>query len=229
MAAIVACASHEVDAHEKSLIATLPVEKLTARELSLKTNTFLSTGELDDFDRAEALITRAVSLEPGSADAHAQKALIAYRKACSGAWPPREQLEVGLESAREALMLDPRLVAGYGVISVIFAMRGETDRALDAADRISSLNPNAWGAPHGRCVALAFAAPTWIADPQSHIEALLGHAELTLSLAPTSASPSTAPPCSCRSVPRPSVEGWMTGSRPTASPPGYWPSLMTAR
>ena len=186
-AAVVACVSPEIDANEKSLVGARPVHTLTARELSLRTNSFLSTGEIDDFDEAETLITRAISLEPGNADAHAQKALVAYRKACSGAWPPREQLDVGLEAAREALRLDPRLASGYGVISVIFAMRGDTDRALDAADRIASLNPNAWGASHGRCVALAFAPPDWVTDPQANAEALLDHAEATLSMAPTSA------------------------------------------
>ena len=66
-------------------------------------------------------------------------------------------------------------------------MRGDTDRALNAADRIASLNPNAWGAPHGRSVALAFAPPDWVTDPQVHAETLLTHAEATLLMAPTSA------------------------------------------
>jgi adenylate cyclase len=187
VAAVVACVSPEIDAHEKSLVGVRPVHTLTARELSLRTNTILSTGKIDDFDEAEALITRAISLEPGNAEAHAQKALVAYLKACSGAWPPREQLEVGLDAARESLRLDPRLGTGYGVLSVIFGMRGDTDRALDAADRIASLNPNAWGAPHGRSVAFAFAPPDWVTDPQAHAKALLDHAEATLSRAPSAA------------------------------------------
>ena len=187
VASVVACVSPEIDAHEKSLVGARPVHTLTARELSLRTNTILSTGKIEDFDEAEALATRAISLEPGNADAHVQKALVAYLKACSGAWPPDEQLAAGLEAAREALRLDPRLVSGYGVIAVIFGMRGDTDRALDAADRIAGLNPNAWGAPHGRAVALAFAPPDWVTDPQAHAKALLAHAEMTLSMAPTSA------------------------------------------
>ncbi len=184
---VIACVSPEIDAHEKSLVGERPVHTLTARELNLRTNTILSTGEIDDLDEAEALITRAISLEPANSESHSQKALVAYRKACSGAWPPGEQLEVGLAAAREALRLDQRQASAYGVISVIYAMRGDTDRALNAADRIASLNPNAWGAPHGRSVALAFAPPDWVTDPQVHAETLLTHAEATLLMAPTSA------------------------------------------
>ncbi len=185
-AAVVARVSPVVDAHEKSLVEARPIQTLTARELSLRTNTILSTGTIDDFDEADALIERAISLEPENADSHAQMALVAYRKACSGAWPPLEQLDVGLEAAREALRLDPRLASGYGVLSVIYAMQGDTDRALDASDRIVNLNPNAWGAPHGRSVALAFAPANWVTDPQAHAKALLAHAEATLSMAPIS-------------------------------------------
>jgi adenylate cyclase len=186
-AAVVACVSPEIDAHEKSLVGERPVHTLTARELSLRTNAILSTGQIGVFDEAAALIERAVELEPRNAEAHAQKALVGYRKACSGAWPPRDQLIFALEAAREALTLDPRLASGYGTISVIYGMLGETDRALDAADRLAGLNPNAWGAPHGRSVALAFAPPDWVTDPTAHAAALLDHAEATLRMAPTSA------------------------------------------
>lgn len=185
-AAMVARVSPEIDAHEKSLIETRPVHMLTARELSLRTNTIISTGEIDRLDEAEALIGRAISLEPTNADAHVQKALVAYRKACSGAWSTGEQLGIGMAAAREALRLDPRQASAFGVLSVIYAMRGETTRALDAADRIADLNPNAWGAPHGRCVALAFAPPDWVSDPGAHAQALLDHAEATLRMAPRS-------------------------------------------
>jgi adenylate cyclase len=185
--AIVASVSPEIDAHERSLVRERAVHTLTARELSLRATTLVSSGEIGVFDEAEALITRAVSLEPGNVDAHVQKALVAYLKACSGAWPPREQLDVGLEAAREALRLDLRLANAYGVIAVIYALLGETRRAMDAADRIAGLNPNAWGAPHGRSVALTFAPPDWVADPEAHAAAMIKHAELTLRMAPSSA------------------------------------------
>lgn len=185
--AIVACVSPEIDAHEKSLVGARPVDALSAHELGLRANAILATGELDGFDQAEALVARAIALEPENPQAHTQKALIAYRKACSGAWPPREQLQVALDAAREALRFDQRMASAYGMLSVVHAMRSETDRALDAADRIASLNPNAWGAPHGRSVALSFAPPEWVAAPQAHAAALIEEAEATLRLAPRSA------------------------------------------
>ncbi len=185
--AIVACVSPEIDAHEKSLIEARPVHALSAQELGLRANAILSIGELDGFDQAEALVARAIMLEPDNPQAHTQKALIAYRKACSGAWPPREQLQIALEAAREALRFDQRMASAYGMLSVVHAMLGETDRALDAADRIASLNPNAWGAPHGRSVALSFAPPDWVTAPQAHAAALIEQADVTLRLAPRSA------------------------------------------
>jgi class 3 adenylate cyclase/tetratricopeptide (TPR) repeat protein len=185
--AVVACVSPEIDAHEKSLIGARPVQALTADELGLRANAILAAGELDGFDRAEALVARAVTLEPENPQVHTQKALIAYRKACSGAWPPREQLQVALDAARHALRFDPRMASAYGIVSVVHGMLGETDRALDAADRIASLNPNAWGAPHGGSVALSFAPADWVAAPQAHAAELIDQAEATLRLAPRSA------------------------------------------
>ena len=185
--AVVACVSPEIDTHEKSLVGGRPVDALSAHELGLRANAILSTGELDSFDQAEALVARAIALEPDSPQAHTQKALVAYRKACSGAWPPREQLQIALDAAREALRFDQRLASAYGMISVVHGMLGETDRALDAADRLASLNSNAWGAPHGRSVALAFAPPDRVTEPPAHAAALLEHAEATLRMAPRSA------------------------------------------
>jgi len=186
-AAVVASVSPAIDSHEKSLLEERPITTLNARELCLRANAILSTGRIEALDEAQSVIERAVALEPKNFGALTQKALIAYRKACSGAWPPREQLLLGLNATREALKLDPRNAEAYGVVSAIYAMLGETGRALDAADRLARLNPNAWGAPHGRSVALAFAPPDWVTDPSKHPQDLLDAAELTLRLAPSSA------------------------------------------
>jgi len=187
VATMVTCVSPELDVHEKSLVGARPATTLTARELSLRTNELLSTGQIGVFDEAAATIEQAVALDPRNAEVQVQKAMVAYRKACSGAWPVREHLSFALNAARQAIGLDPRLASGYGMISAIYGVLGETDRALDAAERIADLNPNAWGAPHGRSVALAFAPPDWVVDPASHAQALLDQAELTLHMAPSSA------------------------------------------
>ena len=183
---VVASVSPEIDVHEKSLIEERPIGSLNARELSLRANAILSTGRPEALDEAESVIEQAIALDPKNVEALVQKGLVAYRKACSAVWPPREQLLIGLDSLREALKLDPRNAVVYGVLSVTYAMLGETSRALDAADRIEKLNPNAWGAPHGRSVALAFAPSDWVADPVKHPQALLEQADLTLRLAPAS-------------------------------------------
>ena len=186
-AIVVASVSPEIDAHEKSLVEERPIGTLNARELSLRANALLATGRIECLDEAEAFVERATALEKNNVGALTQKALIAYRKACSGAWPPQEQLVSGLEATHAALELDPRNAGVYGVVSVLYGMLGETGRALDAADRIEQLNQNAWGAPHGRSVAFAFARPEWVTDPAGYPQTLLDQAELTLRLAPSSA------------------------------------------
>jgi adenylate cyclase len=185
--AVVASVSPAIDAQEKSLVEERPINTLNARELGLRANAILSTGRLEALDEAQSVIERAIALEPKNVGTLTQKALIAYRKACSGAWPPREQLLLGMDAVQEALKQDPRNAEAYGVASAIYALLGETGRALDAADRLEKLNPNAWGGPHGRTVALAFAPPEWVTDPLKQAQDLLNQAEITLRLAPSSA------------------------------------------
>ncbi len=186
-AIVVASVSPEIDAHEKSLVEERPISTLNAHELSIRANALLATGRIESLDEADSLLERAMALEKNNIGARTQKGLTAFLKACSGAWPPHEQLVTGLEATREALKLDPRNASIYGVVSVIYGMLGETGRALDAADRIEELNHNAWGAPNGRSVAFTFARPEWVTDPAGYPQALIDQAEQTLRLAPSSA------------------------------------------
>lgn len=176
-----------IDSHEKALARMRPVECLTAAELSLRTNEILSSGRIEAFEEAGALMARAVALEPHDAQAKVQASLVGYSRAMSGAWPARASLKNALEHAREAVRLDPRLANGYVMLSAIQGALGETDRSLDAAAQASTLNPNAWGAPHGRSIAYAFATPEWAAERDPHAARLLENAEATLRMAPSSA------------------------------------------
>lgn len=184
---IVSAVCTEIDAHEKSLVQSRPVESLSAHELSLRANQILSTGEIDLLDEAEALMTRAIAMEPANPQGYVQQALVSYHKMNSGGWPPQEAGQAALDMTRKAVALEPRLANGYGLMAAIYGVLGQTRRALDAADRTAELNPNAWGAPHGRAIAYAFAPADWVVDPPAHAEALLAHARETLRMAPNTA------------------------------------------
>jgi len=96
------------------------------------------------------MTARAVALEPRNAAVHVAWAFIGYRKAMSGAWPASEALAAAAASAPAAAELDPGLPGGQVMLASIYGMRGRTEPALDAASQVERLNPNAWGAPHGR-------------------------------------------------------------------------------
>ncbi len=184
---IVARVCPEIDDHDKTMIRARPAESLSAYELSLRANQLLATGKIEAFEEAEHLMARATALEPGDPQAWVQKAMVNYLKALSGAWPMREKATEALETVRKGIALDSRRANGFGMLAAILAVLGETDRALDAADRVEDLNPNAWGAPHGRAIAYAFARPEWVADPRAHGAVLLANAERTLQMAPATA------------------------------------------
>lgn len=187
VAVIVSRVSPEIDAHEKRLLATRPTDVLSPHQLSLRANQLVSDGLITQYDEAEALMEQAIQLEPKNAQAYVQKALVIYLKMNSGAWPPRETGLRALDSARQAVSLDSRMANGFGILAAIHGVLGQTDRALDAANRTAELNPHAWGAPHGKAIAHAFAPPAWVRDPAQHAQELLDQSRLTLRMAPNTA------------------------------------------
>lgn len=185
-ATLAAKTAPEIDAHEKAMARVRPVNLLGANELSLRTNEILSTGRLDGFAEADAMMARAVALEPHNASAHVQKSLVDYRKAMSGAWPARSTLIQALETAKEAVRLDQRLPGGHVMLASVHGMMGEAERSLDAAAQVEALNPNAWGASHGRSIAYAFAPPSWASNNDPTVAGLIENANETLGMASTS-------------------------------------------
>ncbi|WP_340107752.1 adenylate/guanylate cyclase domain-containing protein [Pikeienuella sp. HZG-20] len=185
-AVIVSRVVAEIDAEERTLVRAKPLDSLTARELGYRANlAIFATGD-ENLAEAEATIERALAVDPDDAQAHVQKSVICIYKALSGRWPPREALEEGAAAARRAIALDPRTANAHSLLSLHYAVLGETDRALESAERARALNPNGWGAYQSRAMALLFAPPGWAADPAAIAERMVADARDTLRLAPNS-------------------------------------------
>ncbi len=178
--------SAEIDAYEKMQIQTRPPEQLNAGELSARANDLMSSGQSDAFAEADAMLTRAVALEPRNASAHIQKSFVGYRKAMSGAWPVQETLAAALQPALYVVRMDPKMPGGYVMLASVNGMMGKTEAALEAAAQVERLNPNAWGAPHGRSIAYTFATPDWARTHDPEALHAVTNAERTLELAQSS-------------------------------------------
>ena len=178
--------SAEIDAHEKVHAQMRPPEQLNAGELSARANDLMSSGQSDGFEEADAMLTRAVALEPTNTSAHIQKSFVSYRKAVSGAWPVQAALEAALQPAMDVVRMDPKMPGGYVMLASVNGMMGKTEAALDASSQVERLNPNAWGAPHGRSIAYTFAAPDWARTHDPEALHAVSNAERTLELAQSS-------------------------------------------
>lgn len=178
--------SAEIDAHEKVQAQMRPPEQLNAGELSARANDLMSSGQSDGFEEADAMLTRAVALEPRNTSAHMQKSFVGYRKAMSGAWPVQATLAAALQPAMDVVRMDPKMPGGYVMLASVNGMMGKTEAALEAAAQVERLNPNAWGAPHGRSIAYTFAAPDWARTHDPDALHAISNAERTLELAQSS-------------------------------------------
>lgn len=178
--------SAEIDAHEKVQAHMRPPEQLNAGELSARANDLMSSGQSDGFDEADAMLTRAVALEPRNTSAQIQKSFVGYRKAMSGAWPVHATLAAAIQPAIDVVRMDPKMPGGYVMLASVNGMMGKTEAALEAAAQVERLNPNAWGAPHGRSVAYTFAAPDWARTHDPEALHAVSNAERTLELAQSS-------------------------------------------
>ncbi|WP_279285296.1 adenylate/guanylate cyclase domain-containing protein [Litoreibacter roseus] len=178
--------SAEIDTYEKMRAEMRPPEQLNAAELSARANDLMSSGLPDAFDEADAMLTRAVALEPRNTSAYIQKSFVGYRKAMSGAWPVHPTLAAALQPAMEVVRIDPKMPGGYVMLASVYGMMGKTEAAFESAAQVERLNPNAWGAPHGKSIACTFASPDWAQTHDPDGLQLLSTAERTLELAESS-------------------------------------------
>ena len=98
----------------------------------------------ESLERADALATRALELDPDLAEAHVAKALIAQRRFDSPA---------SLRHALRAVDLDPANAMAAWAAGFLLAEVGRTDEAREHGERARTLDPLFWPAQFGSALA----------------------------------------------------------------------------
>jgi tetratricopeptide (TPR) repeat protein len=89
-------------------------------------------GRLTAYAEAEAILQRALKLEPRNAEAHCEMGIVlAKRGVCASA----------IEELRRALDLDPELARGYYHLGVCYNQLDRLDEAVEALKRAIALDP----------------------------------------------------------------------------------------
>ncbi len=136
--------------HELLLAKAKPVDELDAYECFLRGRALVDTFDVPSQSEAIALLERSIRLDPEFADAFA---VLSYsiniqnhnpEAYTAGAQVNRytAQRLWALETAKQAVALDPRLPSGWVALARTQFGLGELDDAIDAARKALSLNPN---------------------------------------------------------------------------------------
>jgi serine/threonine protein kinase/tetratricopeptide (TPR) repeat protein len=127
-------------AESRSLNRERPAD-VRAYDLYLKGREYYGRRTLDSLHYALELFEQAVAIEPdyarawaGIADCHAQ--LLQW-----GAGEQEESIRRGLEAARHAIALDPRIAEGHKAEALVLKMAGDTQASRAATLRAIEVNP----------------------------------------------------------------------------------------
>jgi TolB-like protein/Flp pilus assembly protein TadD len=101
----------------------------------------------ETLERADALATRALDLDPDLAEAHVAMGLITQR---------RFDISASVRHFRRAVELDPGNAVAAWAAGFILAEIGRTGEAREHGDRAYALDPLYWPAPVGSCLADLF-------------------------------------------------------------------------
>jgi TolB-like protein len=105
-----------------------------------------SLREAGEWDSADLLLRRSMTLDPGFAPPHAERALYLLAAAMAEWLPIRETCAEAEAEAREAIRLDPADAVGHAVLSVCKACVRDAVGALHIAARAIELGPSVWPA-----------------------------------------------------------------------------------
>lgn len=131
---------------ERALARTGPNALLlaTAAELAYGFQDMGYRPAAETLDRADALATRALELDPNLAEAHVAKGLIAQR---------RFDIPASVRHALRAVELDPANAMAAWAAGFFLAEVGRTDEAREHGERARALDPLFWPAQFGSALA----------------------------------------------------------------------------
>lgn len=140
---IVATLAHKVDSEETERRAQLARTDRDAYDCYLTGREYFFARTKAANDEALALMERAIELDPNFARAHSFKAwLKAYRYRHGWSDEPEQCLNEALESALEALSLEPSDYDVHWRLAVVYLHRRQFDKARAEYQKARSLNPN---------------------------------------------------------------------------------------
>jgi adenylate cyclase len=140
---------------EKARMTDVGTTNVEAHDLNLRARSLLQSASInrDSYSRAVKLLTRALELDPGYAEAQAALS-IAYVLNYQNRWSgdADASLRRADELATEATKTDPNEPGAYHALCLAATFRGDRERAKAAVDRALALNPNDARALHQRGV-----------------------------------------------------------------------------
>jgi len=120
-----------LDAYRAFIEGNLKIESLSASQVR---------ASIADFERAISLDPRYALAYTGLANAE----LVAYEVTRLLPAPDRRALESGIDHARHALKLDPRLAEAHATLAFLLTSAGKYDQARSAAQQAVALEPDNW-------------------------------------------------------------------------------------
>jgi adenylate cyclase len=158
--AIVSAVEPELGAHERSQTLRKAVENLTVWELCHRAHDWQTRIDVENFDACEALIRRALEMEPDSIRAIILLGSLQVSRVLLGIGRDRDaELAECLAAARRAVELDSRDDRAHRVLAMALAAAGLHDEALASIERGIALNPNNGGLYYTR--AFCWLRPTF--------------------------------------------------------------------
>jgi adenylate cyclase len=140
----------ELSARERDSAVRKPPDNLDAWETYQRAMWYFYSFEKDNHPKAIDLFRRAIKADPNFAPAYAYMSYCYYVAVIMG-WTddPEAFLSMGMDSAKEALALDPRESVAYFALGRIHMLRGDHNASIAALEKAIELNPNAFFAYHG--------------------------------------------------------------------------------
>jgi TolB-like protein/Tfp pilus assembly protein PilF len=157
---VVEALSVRLTASETAEIARLPTRNLEAYDFYTRAEQKVYSIGSQSLGDALALYEKAISIDPGFAEAyagHARAIADVLSFDAQTVMLSAVARQRAYESASRALELNPKIPRAYAVLGILQMLDGEMDRAIDSVQQAVALDPNAADAKLNLAIVLTFA------------------------------------------------------------------------